>query len=586
MELIQNYEDATPEPRASQECRKAFYSKDGSRFAYTQPDGVYVFDTKTQAELAVKIEMADVMDIMFSPRGLYVVIWCKPVCLDRALGQWNNNVKLYNISTQLVVGEWLKNQQNGWMPQFTADELMMARGGALAKEIHVFEITTATKELGQPLHRYKANDPIQLFQVSPGRNPAMAVFIPEQGGKPGLVCVYNIPSFNQPICLKNFFKADRCQLKWNSLGTALLALALTDHDSTNQLYYGETTLYLLGIAGLYDLRITLDKEGPIHDITWSPTGREFAVLYGFMPSLTMFFDARGNAIHMLPMAPRNTILYLPQARYVLVAGFGNLQGTVDVYDRQNKFEKVVTFQAPNTSVCEWSPCGRFILTATTAPRLRVDNGFKVWHALGSLIYLKDYPELNQIGWKPQDLNSFPPLKELELAPAPLPLAQEWLSKRAPAPETPRPAGAYRPPHARRSGATATTSSLYEKEQASLRSASASPAAGGRVGVNPTSGRPRVVPGAAPVGAAKKKNNKKPAKNGSELPAPAPEPAVDGVDTPSSEEKKIRSLLKKLRAIEQLKAKQANGEFLEDTQVAKIKKEGELRSELATLGWSE
>lgn len=25
---------------------------------------------------------------------------------------------------------------------------------------------------------------------------------------------------------------------------------------------------------------------------------------------------------------------------------------------------------------EWSPCGRYLMTATVAPRLRVDNGFQ------------------------------------------------------------------------------------------------------------------------------------------------------------------------------------------------------------------
>ena len=199
-------------------------------------------------------------------------------------------------------------------------------------------------------------------------------------------------------------------MKWNSLGTALLALASTDHDTTNKSYYGETNLYLLGIAGSYDSRIDLKREGPIHDITWSPTAREFAVSYGYMPSETTFFDSRGNAIHSLPTAPRNTILYSPHAKFVLVAGFGNLQGTVDVYDRQNKFSKVVTFEASNTSVCEWSPCGRFILTATTSPRLRVDNGCKIWHASGKLIYLKEFPELFSIGWKPQPLDCFPQLE--------------------------------------------------------------------------------------------------------------------------------------------------------------------------------
>ncbi|KAM9893000.1 hypothetical protein OXX69_011850, partial [Metschnikowia pulcherrima] len=47
-----------------------------------------------------------------------------------------------------------------------------------------------------------------------------------------------------------------------------------------------------------------------------------------------------------------------------------------------------------------------------------------------------------------------------------------------------------------------------------------------------------------------------------------------------------SLLKKLRAIEALRMRQAGGEVLEETQINKINKEDEIRSELASLGWTE
>lgn len=38
-------------------------------------------------------------------------------------------------------------------------------------------------------------------------------------------------------------------------------------------------------------------------------------------------------------------------------------------------KKMNAVRCPSVSL-EWSPCGRFVLTAITAPRLRVDNGFK------------------------------------------------------------------------------------------------------------------------------------------------------------------------------------------------------------------
>ena len=34
------------------------------------------------------------------------------------------------------------------------------------------------------------------------------------------------------------------------------------------------------------------KEGPVHDVAWSPTGSHFMVVAGFMPAKTVLFDAK------------------------------------------------------------------------------------------------------------------------------------------------------------------------------------------------------------------------------------------------------------------------------------------------------
>jgi translation initiation factor 2A len=52
---------------------------------------------------------------------------------------------------------------------------------------------------------------------------------------------------------------------------------------------------------------------------------------------------------------------------------------------------------------------------------------------------------------------------------------------------------------------------------------------------------------------------------------------------TSQDKRIRALLKKLRAIEDLKMRQAGGEKLEATQVQKIQTEDQVRRELDGLG---
>jgi translation initiation factor 2A len=56
----------------------------------------------------------------------------------------------------------------------------------------------------------------------------------------------------------------------------------------------------------------------------------------------------------------------------------------------------------------------------------------------------------------------------------------------------------------------------------------------------------------------------------------------GTGAKEPQDKKVRALLKKIRAIEELKMRQASGEKLEDTQVKKIQTEGAVRKELRDL----
>lgn len=234
------------------------------------------------------------------------------------------------------------------------------------------------------------------FALSPGKNYAVAVFVAEKKGHPAQVKTFNVPDFKNHLQQKNFFKADKCQLMWNKLGTAVLVLTQTEVDKTGKSYYGETNLYLLATVNNFDCRVSLDKEGPIHDVAWNPSSREFAVVYGYMPSKTTFFNMKANPIHALPLAPRNTIQFSPHGRFVLVAGFGNLAGQMDIYDREKNMAKITTIEASNSSVCEWSPDGKHILTATTSPRLRVDNGLKIWFYSGQLQYHESLDELYNV----------------------------------------------------------------------------------------------------------------------------------------------------------------------------------------------
>lgn len=88
----------------------------------------------------------------------------------------------------------------------------------------------------------------------------------------------------------------------------------------------------------------------------------------------------------------------------------------------DKRSEVVQMAVPNTTYFSWAPDGQHFVTATTAPRLRVDNNFRVWHYTGEL--KKEHlcndetkpVELLQFLFKPA-INEFSKFKVVELTEA-------------------------------------------------------------------------------------------------------------------------------------------------------------------------
>ncbi|GKZ38105.1 hypothetical protein AbraIFM66950_010052 [Aspergillus brasiliensis] len=635
--------------------RCSAYSPCGRYFAWASPEKVTIIDPSV-GHVVSTIAAENVFELGFSPLGTYLITWQRPS--KDANGDAVKNLKVWQVvqssengDESTPVGNFVQKSQTGWNLQYTSDERYCAR--VVTNEVQFYQ----SENLSQVWNKLRVEG-VADFAVAPGKNHSVAVFIPERKGQPAAVKVFLVPQFGSPVSQKTFFKGDKVQLKWNEQGTTLIVLAQTDVDRSGKSYYGETTLYLLSAGGGFDSRVDLDKEGPIHDVTWSPNSKEFGVVYGYMPAKTTIFNFRGVPKHTFALAPRNTILFSPHGRFVLVAGFGNLAGQMDIYDMDKNFHKIATVEASNASVCNWSPDGQFILTATTSPRLRVDNGIRLWHVSGALMYNEEMNELYDVCWRPQSLVQHPLGDPFNPLPAPHPSAVAYLStKKAPV----KPAGAYRPP-----GARGQLTPLAFKREDQGGAVFVRDGASGGATVHTTNGfgrtRRREVPGAEPAeeflppGAApgggvalppgadqpeklsksaarnKKKREAKKQKDGEEEPSPdrrgekgddrnrsrgqnerknggqangAPGPkanannaaaaaaaaataaaaAADASGAHSAQDKKIRGLLKKIRAIDELKMRLAGGEKLEDTQMKKIQTEESVRKELDALGYS-
>ncbi|KAG6915822.1 hypothetical protein DXG01_009655 [Tephrocybe rancida] len=631
-------------------ARTFHYSADGRLFAYALPT-VYVnrnlFERSISrvfrvriyqaegAQLLQELSLPNIVDLRFSPRGTYISTWERPVKLED--GAQHKNLRIFSASTGEELIAFTQKSHDGWDVQYTISESHAVR--LVAGEIQVFRPAEWSKGIFDKLKVEGASS----VSLSPGLNPSVAVFIGEKNGGPGSIKIYGLSTLaGAPTCAKSFFKADRAQIKWNMLGTQVLVLTQTEVDNTNKSYYGETGMYLLSAAGNFDCRVTLDKEGPIHDFAWSPNSKEFGVVYGYMPAKTVLFDQRVRALHDFGAFPHNTISFNPQGRLLLLAGFGNLAGKIDVFDRRT-LRKVCTIDAPNTSHCEWAPDGRTLLTATLSPRLRVDNGVKIWHCTGPLLHVQPGEEMYQVAWRPAPVDVVPPFgQHLPNAPAPSPSVRDLAAVAKPAPT--KPAGAYRPPGARglatpaifkredEGGAvrvptngTATPPRVYNRSPHHLPPGAAPPNSqqngNGNGNHHQQNGQGRrQVPGApqgqgAPGPDGEKKANARKRKgkkdvvdeasgvdsrqesrqaSGTNTPvvpqelvveAPMPmSPVTPGLDSSLLDPvaKKVRNLNKKLKAIEELKEKAKRGERLETTQLRKMDGEAEIRAELATL----
>ncbi|KIL68462.1 hypothetical protein M378DRAFT_8534 [Amanita muscaria Koide BX008] len=609
-------------------ARTFAYSDDGRLYAYALQTVVRIFQAEG-ALLLQELPIPNVVELHFSPRGTYLSTWERLVKIED--GAQHRNLRVFSASTGEELISFTQKSQEGWNLQFTVSESHAIR--LVGPEIQIYRPAEWSHGIVDKIKVEGATS----ISLSPGLNPSIAVFIAEKKGAPASIKVYNLlTTSSPPTCQKTFFKADRAQIKWNTLGTQVLLLTQTDVDNSNKSYYGETGLYLLSAAGNYDCRVSLDKEGPIHDFAWSPNSKEFGVVYGYMPAKTMLFDQRVRHVHDFGSSPHNFLSFNPQARLVALAGFGNLAGKIDIYDRRT-LSKVCTIDAPNTSHCEWSPDGRFLLTATLSPRLRVDNGIKIWHCTGPMMHVQLTEELYQASWRPHPADSAPQFGPI-LPPAPTPsesVASYEASQKKPA--SVKPAGAYRPPGAR----GLATPSIYKREDEggvpyknAHGSGTTTPTRGtnqrgvppGATGYgqsangnNGSNGRRHVPGGAPPPGGAasdpadkknkKRKGGKKESGTGAEngdagesasadaqvskkaangdaaviVEAPAsPIQAAASQDGLDATAKKIRNINKKLKAIEELKEKAKRGERLEATQVRKIEGEAEIRKELASL----
>ncbi|EYC18358.1 hypothetical protein Y032_0028g1815 [Ancylostoma ceylanicum] len=507
-------------------CSVFQFSNDGHIFAYCNTKRTRAFQIATGKDI-INVDLKRTKHILFSPRDTHMItfepyaIYGQKVSPDQ---KPDPNMRVYNLVEGKHVATYIAKRESTWMPQFTDDESVAVR--LVGSELLIHS--------GCQFERYDRKlvvPNIAVFAVTPGHAPHhVACYTPAAGSTPGRVQIRSLDSPFVVVAAKNFFKSEKATLLWNSKGNALLVLSGTEVDSSNQSYYGEQHIYLLNVTTQESFQVNVRKKGPIHAAKWNPTGKEFCVCYGFMPAMVSLFNLRGDETFHTSEGPRNDVFYNSFGNILLTCGFGNLgKGRMEFWDVEKK-KQIVAIEVPNTTLFEWAPDGQHFLTATTTPRLRIDNGYRLWHYSGKLIneVLYDSPneELWEVKFRPMAGYSKFELKELTLAElncAGL-LEKKKVSSESSTNRTvgvAKNAVAYVPPHLRKNQGTGTTGGANDQSEKQTKM--------------------------------------------------------------TETEKKIFTVKKKLKDVSILKARLANGEELQANQLEKIAKEPEFLAQLEVLG---
>ncbi|GMH45057.1 hypothetical protein BSKO_13014 [Bryopsis sp. KO-2023] len=578
------------------------FSNDGVWMCAVGRETADLVTTHTMQQVR-SLPIGDILHVGFSPKATYLITCQRPM---KSVGVSNKNLQVWEVATGKLCWEFHQRQvsEESW-PAIHWDE----------NEGYAFHMVKNTIHAYDPVQGFRGAvcklplPGVAGFTISPGAKAKIAAYVAESKGQPATIGIFPVSDLprdqtTEPKMTnrKSMYRVSGVTFIWNSTGSAVLCNSYSDVDVSNQSYYGEQHLYFMD-GNAEEAALVPVEKGPIHDIQWSPKGDFFAVVAGFMPAKTMLFNAKCKPIFDLGNGPHNMIRWNPQGRFLCVAGFGNLPGDIVFWDKKNNgsCRRITTVRCPSVTM-EWSPCGRHILTAITAPRLRVDNAFKVYTYYGELVHHETFKELYEAQWVPAPADQYP-----DRPPSPGRVGGSVNS--APAAQEAQ-ASAYVPPHLR---------GRSTRSSAAQFSLGHSTDQGGRVKSEQQQQRKEPdVPGASFVGKAATKNAKRRAKKASqkqgdgndngEQGAPANQQGTEGSGhnrSPSvkqvtegvaevnvaagggSEEaqKKIRNLKKKLRQIDTLKEKMATSgkDSLAKEQLEKLAGEVSIRQELRALG---
>lgn len=152
-------------------------------------------------------------------------------------------------------------------------------------------------------------------------------------------------------------------------------------DKSGSSYYGREKLFMYNAqAKLFNEVVTY--EGVLHNVTLDYPGDIIGVTSGKMPAYTVLYNNKGAPFYLLSNDFRNRLFFSPNEELVAVAGFGSLNGEIEIWDYK-KLEFLSKSSSSRSSFIKWSFSSKLYMTAVVAEKLKVDHRISIFNFDGT-----------------------------------------------------------------------------------------------------------------------------------------------------------------------------------------------------------
>lgn len=170
---------------------------------------------------------------------------------------------------------------------------------------------------------------------------------------------------------------------------------------------GKTVFVNLEVFRLHEKDVpvdTLKLDDRVMYVAWEPNGRRLAVVHAASleaaaPNVSVYNVASTiELVKTLEAKKTNALFWSPRGKYLIIAGTAPLPGRLEFWNARD-MKLIATDDHFQMNQIEWDPTGRYL--ATAACRNQLEHGFKIWSFDGRLLHEASIDNFHLFRWRPR-----------------------------------------------------------------------------------------------------------------------------------------------------------------------------------------